>query len=537
MLEKSSAAHDAPSLPAIVEAMMRPAFYPERPEKVELIQTHISYVFIAGAFVYKLKKAVRFSFIDCTGLGQRRHLCGEEIRLNRRLAPDVYLGMYPIFRVGADFVLGDKSTEHQLAVDYVLKMRRLPEERMLDRRLARREVDRATIRGLASVIVNFYRTASPAHASKYGSASELWRLIVGELIDMERLAGLTLSAEQLPIIENYCRGFITSHWEMLNARVEAGRIREGHGDLRCEHICIEGGKISIFDCVEFSERLRTCDLASEVAFLAMDLDRLGAQDLADELVGAVAESTQDEELALLMPFYKCYRAVIRGVVESLRSGQAEIEDRERKAAIVLAGRYFSLACRYAVDAASAIVVVCGLSGTGKSTLAKALQHRFGFPIISSDRTRKKLTAIPAERSAADAYKAGIYAGAITESTYEAMLDDAGHLLSDATGVILDGTFQDPAHRKAALDLAARVRVPILFVECRADDAEIRRRLIERQTKGHDPSDATVEVYLHQREDFVALSEMPASKHLIVDTARPIGEIVSEVKNAMERLSL
>jgi predicted kinase len=416
-------------------------------------------------------------------------------------------------------------------------MRRLPAERMLDRRLARGEVDRATIRTLASVMVNFYRTASPAHASKYGSASELWRLIVGELIDMERLVGLTLTTEELPTIENYCRGFITSHWEMLNARVEAGRIREGHGDLRCEHICIEGGKISIFDCVEFSERLRTCDLASEVAFLAMDLDRLGAQELADELVGAVAESTQDEELPLLMPFYKCYRAVIRGVVESLRSRQAEIEDRERKSAVVLASRYFSLACSYAIDAAPAIMVVCGLSGTGKSSLARALQHRFGFPIISSDRTRKKLTAIPAERSAADAYKAGIYAGAITESTYEAMLDEAGHLLSDATGVILDGTFQDPAHRKAALDLAARVRVPILFVECRADDAEIRRRLIERQTKGHDPSDATVEVYLHQREDFVALSEMPASKHLIVDTARPIGEIVSEVKNAMERLSL
>jgi uncharacterized protein len=322
---------------------------------------------------------------------------------------------------------------------------------------------------------------------------------------------------------------------MLNARVEAGRIREGHGDLRCEHICLENGKISIFDCVEFSERLRTCDLASEVAFLAMDLDRLGAQDLADELVGAVAESTQDEELALLMPFYKCYRAVIRGVVESLRSGQAEIEDRERKAAIVVADRYFSLACRYAVDAASAIVVVCGLSGTGKSTLAKALQHRFGFPIISSDRTRKKLASIAPERSASDAYKAGIYADAITESTYEAMLDDAEHLLSDATGVILDGTFQDPAHRKAALDLAARVRAPILFIECRADDAEIRRRLIQRQKTGHNPSDATVEVYLRQREDFVALSEIPASSHLILDTARPLSEIVTEAKNALERL--
>ena len=537
MLEKSSPAAHASSLPAIVEAMMRPAFYPEHPEKVELIQTHISYVFIAGAFVYKLKKAVRFSFIDCTDLSQRRHLCGEEIRLNRRLAPDVYLGMYPIFRVGPDFVFGDESAEHSLAVDYVLKMRRLPAECMLDRMLARREVDLTTIRKLASVIVDFYRTASFTHAARYGSASELWRLIVGELIDMERLLGLTLTPEELPTIENYCRGFITAHWEMLNARVQAGRVREGHGDLRCEHICIEDRKISIFDCVEFSERLRTCDIASEVAFLAMDLDRLGAQDLADELVGAVAESAQDEQLPLLMPFYKCYRAVIRGVVESLRSRQAEIEDDERKSAIGLAGRYFSLACDYAKAARPAIVVVCGLSGTGKSTLARALKHRFGFAIVSSDRTRKKLASIPAESSAANAYQAGIYSKASTVSTYVAMLDDAEHLLIDATGVILDATFQDPAHRKAALDLAARVKVPILFVECRADDAEIRRRLIERQKTGHNPSDATVEVYLRQLEDFVPLSEIPASNHLLVDTARPIADIVSEAKNAMERLSL
>lgn len=536
MLEKSSAAQHSSPLPAIVEAMMRPAFYPEHPESVELIQTHISYVFIAGPFAYKLKKAVRFSFIDCTDLGQRRHLCAEEIHLNRRLAPDVYVGTYPIFRVGPDFVLGDRSTEHSQAVDYVVKMRRLPAERMLDRLLAREEIDRTTIRALASVIVNFHRNASSAHAARYGSASELWRLIVGELIDMERLVGFTVTAKELPTIENYCREFISSHWRMLNARADAGRVREGHGDLRCEHICTENGKISIFDCVEFSEPLRTCDIASEVAFLAMDLDRLGAEDLADELVGAVAESTRDEELALLVPFYKCYRAVIRGVVESLRSRQAEIEDRERNSAIALAGQYFSLARSYAIDAAPVMLVICGLSGTGKSTLARALHYRFGFPIISSDRMRKKLASIPAESSAADAYKAGIYADSITEATYAAMLDDAEHPLGDATGVILDGTFQDPAHRGAAIALAARVRVPILFIECRADDTEIRRRLIERQKTGSNPSDATVEVYLRQREDFVAPSEIPASSHLIVDTARPIGEIVSEAKNAMESLS-
>ncbi len=359
---------------------------------------------------------------------------------------------------------------------------------------------------------------------------------MGEIGQLESVVGPTLKADQLATIENYLRGFITSHWKMLNGRVDAGRVREGHGDLRCEHICLEDGKISIFDCVEFSERLRTCDLASEVAFLAMDLDRLGAPVLADELIGAVAESTEDEGLPLLVPFYKCYRAVIRGVVETLRSRQAEIGDAQREAASALARKYFALADAYARDAAPTVMVICGLSGTGKSTVARALHHRLGFPLISSDRTRKKLASIPVERHAADAYKAGIYSDALTDATHNAaMFEEAEHRLRDKSGVLLDATYQDPRHRKAVLDLAARAKVSILFIECGADDAEIRRRLLERQKTGDNPSDATVEVYLRQRDDFVALTEIPASSHLVVDTSHQIEDIVSAVKNAMERL--
>jgi aminoglycoside phosphotransferase family enzyme/predicted kinase len=524
-------------VPAIVEAMMRPEFYREHPAKVELIQTHISYVFLAGEFVYKLKKAVHFSFLDCTTLELRRHFCAEEIRLNRRLAPDVYLGIYPIVKLGDGYALGDHAADSHQVVDYVLKMRRLPTERTLDHLLASGGADRAMIRRLAAVIVDFYGATSSAQGAKYGAACEVWRLVVGELLELEHLIGATLQATDLATIENYCRGFIASHWKLFNARVATGRVREGHGDLRAEHICIEDGKISIFDCVEFSERLRTCDLASEVAFLAMDLDRLGAPDLADELVGAVAESTPDDGLPLLMPFYKCYRAIIRGMVETLRSRQAAVKASERQEASALATSYFSLARGYATASTPALVVVAGLSGSGKSTLARTLQHRFGFAIVSSDRTRKKLASVPVERHAADAYKAGIYTDANTESTYAGMHADATHLLGEGTGVILDGTYQDPAHRKAALGVASRLKVKILFIECRAEDAEIRRRLIEREKVGNNPSDATVAVYLRQRQDFVTMAEITPSSHLLVDTGRPIGEIMSEVGTALERLSV
>lgn len=535
MPEHGSIAREASLLPPIVQAMMRPEFYPERPHQVQLIQTHISYVFIADAFVYKLKKAVRFSFIDCTDLEQRRHLCREEIRLNRRLAHDVYLGMYPILRAGNEFVLGEQSHAHDGAVDYVIKMRRLPARSMLDQMLAQGAIDRTFIVRIAAQIADFYRTASSTHAARYGSAAALWRLVVGELMDMEAFVGFTLDTEEHRSIDRYCRGFLSAHWKMLNARAQSGRVREGHGDLRCEHICIEDGKISIFDCVEFSERLRTCDIASEVAFLAMDLDRLGARALTDELIGAISESTHDDDLPLLIPFYKCYRAVIRGVVESLRSRQAEVNDRERESAIALARRYFELASSYAIDAAPTLLVVCGVSGSGKSTLARTLHHRFGFPSISSDRTRKQLKSIPAETSAADSYRSGIYAHPVTQATYAAMLDEAADLLGDGTGVILDATYQDRSHRIAAVALAARLGVPTLFIECRANDVEIRRRLAERQRTGHNPSDATVEVYLRQLEDFAAVTEIPASNHLIVNLEGPLGDIVTGVKGTLDQL--
>jgi len=520
------------ALPPIVAAMMRPEFYPERPRRVELIQTHISCVFIAGDFVYKLKKAVHFSFLDCTDIATRRHLCDEEIRLNRRLAPDVYLGRFPIVRRGEDFVLGKLSEEPHDAADYVIKMRRLPADAILDKRLARHEVDVATIHALADVIVKFFRTASSAHATKYAMASSLWRLVIGELMDAEALVGDTITSDQLAVIDKFCRGFLTSHWQLLNARAHNGFVREGHGDLRCEHICIEGAKISIFDCVEFSEKLRTCDIASEIGFLTMDLDRLGAPELGDELVAVIAEATADTDLARLIPFYQCYRAVIRGVVETLRSREAEVGERERAGARELARTCFQLASGYATAATPAILVVCGLSGSGKSTVAKALHHRLGFPIISSDLMRKKLEAIPADENAADAYRAGIYSMPHIDKTYAAMFEEAKHTLGEGVGVILDATFQFRAHRERARQLAEQMKTPILFLECCAEDGEIRRRLIERQRKEHNPSDATVEVYLRQLNEFVALAEIPASQHLAVDTTRPRAEIVAEVQRAL-----
>jgi uncharacterized protein len=316
----------------LVEAMMRPGFYPDRPSRVELKQTHMSYVFLAGEYVYKVKKPVRFDFADCWTLGMRYELCREEVRLNRRLAPEVYLGVVPIVRDRRRFLLGDESRNFDpKALEYAVKMRRLPEDRMFDRLVRTGEANTALIDQLAKRLASFHQGASTAAGWRYGSATAVRRLVLGNLDESERFLGDTITERQFNAIDDYLKGFLAAHWALLNDRVRQGRVRDGHGDMRCEHICMTRG-IQIFDCLEFSERLRYADVASDIAFLAMDLDSLGASRFADELDRAYAEETADETFPTLINFYKCHRACVRGKVESLKSLEDEVPSPEREQA-------------------------------------------------------------------------------------------------------------------------------------------------------------------------------------------------------------
>jgi aminoglycoside phosphotransferase family enzyme/predicted kinase len=505
------------SLPPLIAAMTDPAFYAERPAAVELRQTHISYVLLAGDLVYKVKKPARFPFLDASCLAQRRKLCEEEVRLNRRLSPDVYLGVVPIVRRGAGFAMGGPEAMAG-ACEFAVKMRRLDEGRMLDRLVREGTAQAAMMRAVAARVFSFHATVADAQGWRWGSAAAVWRRVIGDLADYARFIGYTVTEGAFGDIESYCRAFIASHWETINERARAGKVRECHGDLRAEQICMER-EISIFDCLEFSERLRYCDVASEVAFLAMDLDRLEAPHLAQDFVASYVELAGDHGLAAMLPFYKCYRASIRGMVESWRSLTAEVSPADREASRALARRYFALAHRYTALAAPAIIAICGLSGTGKSTLARALRERIGFEVVSSDETRKRLGAVARTEHPAEAYAEGIYSDDFSRRTYAELVAKAFVIVREATGVILDATFKDPRNRRLVVESAARARVPVLFVECRCEESEVLRRLRHRALQPGVTSDATVEVYRRQRLEFVALDEVAAENHFVADTGR------------------
>jgi hypothetical protein len=291
----------------------------------------------------------------------------------------------------------------------------------------------------------------------------------------------------------------------------------------------------VIDCVEFSERLRYGDVASEIAFLAMDLDRLGASRLADELVEAYAEFTGDEDLGVFIPFYKCYRACVRGKVESLRSLEPEVGAAERERARELARSYFTLASCYARGTSPILIIVCGLSGSGKSTVARILQHRKGFKVINSDRLRKRLAAAAPHERVRAVYGTSIYSDRFSKITYDTMLAEAESLLRDGRGVILDATFKAASDRQLALALAGRRGVPVVFFECVASQDEAIARLKRRGSTPGEVSDATSEVYKRQRAEFEAIREIPPQKHHRIDTTRQRECVIAEVEEALEQL--
>jgi aminoglycoside phosphotransferase family enzyme/predicted kinase len=506
----------------LIAAMLRPEFYPHNPAKVEFRQTHISYVFLAGRYVYKIKKAVKFPFLDYSTLEKRRHFYDEEVRLNRRLAPNTYLGTVGICRAKGSFFLDENSlSDKARIVEYAVKMNRLPEDRMLTALLRDQSAKPSHIAAIAKKLAAFHESAASEKSAHYGSLPAIAAKVRDNFGETRRFIGRTVGKRCFETIEAYSEGFLKEHSDLLARRASESRVREGHGDLRAEHICLVGD-IEIFDCIEFDEGLRYGDVASEIGFLSMDLDFLGQADLSAKLESMYASAAGDPGLSALLPFYKCYRAFVRGKVESLKSDEPEVSEYERSQAALQSLRYFLLSTRYAkTPPKPMLLVVCGLVATGKSTVARLLSARTGFPVFDSDQVRKKLAGIAPNSRAREDYQKGIYTKDFTQRTYENVLKAADGRLAEGQGVIIDATFADPQHRRLVTELASRHKVPLLFVECRADENTIRQRLTDRQKDEHEPSDATGVVYERMRTEFRPLSEIPAACRFKLDTERAL----------------
>jgi aminoglycoside phosphotransferase family enzyme/predicted kinase len=515
-------------LAELIEALSRPEAYPGAVEHVEVRHTHISVVFLAGSFAYKVKKPVNLGFLDFSTLEKRHHFCEEEVGLNRRLAPTVYLGVVPITRtaagIGIDSPSPPKGEVEEEILDWAVKMERLPEEATLSALISKHSFENeddeqrkkllALVTSLAKRVARFHAEAETSdHVSWFGRPEVVAQNIHENFEQAEPLVGVTLSRAVFDRLKELSEETLAHLWPLMESRAQRHVPRDTHGDLHLDHVYIfpdhpPPGDLVIVDCIEFNERFRFADPVSDIAFLYMDFQFHGRRDLAEQFANEYFQASRDQEGRELLSFYAAYRAAVRGKVEGFELGEEEVPDSERAQALTRARAHWLLALGQLESPSQrpCLLLVAGLPGSGKSTLARTLSERADFSLIRSDVVRKELAdsrSIWSRLTLPWGNRAGtrgkeIYSQAWTDRTYAECLDRAEKLLFQGKRVLIDATFREEKKRRDFLKLAARLAVPAALLVCQADPEIIRQRLQER--KG-DVSDADWSIYLKAVEQW------------------------------------
>ena len=506
----------------LLDWLKSPAAYPHAPDDVQTIETHISKVFLAGELVYKLKKPVKYDFLDFRTLENREYACREEVRLNRRLAARCVSGVVPIVREpDGRFELGGSGGD---VVDWLVAMRRIASDQTLDSlhrcgRLTHSDIDR-----LVGVLWRFYKNAEPAAITVAGYRAGYGGRVLSNYQELMK-HGHEFPQQLVKRVHGFQLEVLHLRPAMFDARVQSWHLIEGHGDLRPEHICL-GERIVIFDCIEFNLAFRQVDVVDELAFLASECDFIGASWAGDRLLQNYRDLSGDSPPPVLIDFYKSFRASVRAKVAVLRS--AQLQGAARQAAVHDALDHLKLADQYAVPHIRPLIVaVGGLSGTGKTTFARHIADKFAAELLRSDVIRQELfgPADEGEASSLDRYS--------TESrqlVYQRLIKRAAELARGRLSVVVDATFSSSHNLCALYEVAHRHGCLFLAVECRCQPEIARRRIERRLHSGHDESEAGKDVYEAQR---AAWQPWPSSiPQIHVDTEQP-GELqVQQVITAL-----
>jgi aminoglycoside phosphotransferase family enzyme/predicted kinase len=478
--------------------------------EVDSLETHVSRLHFTATRVYKVKKAVKFAFLDASSLERRKFLCEEEVRLGRRLAGDVYRGVVPITRDrdGRPRIGGDGEV-----VEYAVEMLRLPADRMLDHALAEGRVDNALLTRLVDRLARFEGEAARGPEIDRHAAPDVLERLVNTNLDELAAAAAKAHPEVLPddrraLLASRFAAWFARDRSLLRERVEAGRIREGHGDLHAGNVCDLGDRIVVYDAIEFDPALRCLDPAAEIAFLAMDIETRGYPGFAAWLVKLAARRFADPELPRLVPLYAAHYALVRAKVALLKGGAA-----------AEAARYVDVATLRLLP--PVVLITCGLPGSGKSTFAAAMAARSGFTLVRSDVVRKRLSGMaPSDRSR-EGDQAGIYTPSISDATYDALLEQARLAIGSGRGVIVDAAFPTRARRERFAELARAAGALHFAAHVTAEERIVRERLARRASDPFEASDADFTVYRAAVQRFEAPGGSPGDAAVVVDAAQPV----------------
>lgn len=497
--------------------MRSPELYPGPPDVVEVVESHISWVFLAGKRAYKLRKPVVFPFLDYGTAERRREMCEAEVRLGRRLAPDLYLGVRPLVRSNHEWSLGEPGERGD---EHVVEMRRFDETSTLAARLAGGDADVNIVRAVGRRIAEFHRTAEPAPAGSFGAGTVA--ASVSENFGTLLPYAEALGARELAAAHRFAVAFLHARHDQLEDRGTRGFVRDCHGDLRAEHVIVADGGVEVFDPLEFDQGLRRIDVAADLAFLVMDLVVAGADELAAELVAEYESAGGDHGGRQLLFFYAAYRAWVRAKVACLRAG--ELPPGERAGTLAEARRFAEIGRRLAWRVRQPLVlIVCGASATGKTYLADELASMSGLPRLSSDVVRKELAGLgPTERA-----PQAVYSDDVSLRTYREL---GARAAAAAEGAIVDATFRRRADREAFSDT---FQGRASFVECIAPADVVAERASRRELDPARVSDATPALAARQRREFEALDEVAPEAHLPLRTDRPRDDLVLALEDWLD----
>ena len=478
------------TLPTLIQALLESHRYPADVGRVELVQTHISWVLLAGAFAYKIKKPVALPFLDFSTLALRKKYCEDELRLNRRFSPSIYLDVVGIFNIPQDPQFEGSGQP----IEYAVKMHRFDEAARLDRVCSRGELHAGNLSDLAAKLAAFHANAqrSPP-GSRYGSPAEVIAPMRDSLRDLMAWLPHGGAPQRLLALQAWTETQFEQLAPLLKIRQESGWVRECHGDLHLANLVLIDKQVQLFDCIEFSEDLRWIDVVSEISFTYIDLMAHGRPGLANWLVNEVWERTGDYEAARVLRFYAVYRALVRAKVTAIRMRQASQGDAETMS-------YVALAERLVLPQPLRLVITHGLSGCGKTTASSALlqsdTHAHTVR-LRSDTERKRLFGLAGSARSDSGAGAGIYSPSVDARTYRRLLEMTDMLMAAGWSVIVDATFLKRADRDSFPALAGRYGAAFSILAPEATAGQLCERILARQLQGQDASEATLDVLARQ----------------------------------------
>ena len=517
----------------LIRALSNPAVFGDETTSVVVIETHISWVLLTGRFAYKIKKPVNLGFLDFSTLDKRRRYCEEELRLNRRLAPEIYLDVVPVSgTVESPRLAGDGEP-----IEFAVKMRQFPQEALLSRALADGRLSLAHIDRLAQEVAEFHAQAAVAPAeSSFGTPERIEQPV---LENFSRLIDADLDAavhSRIARLRDWSLREFAGHRGEFESRRRAGFVRECHGDMHLGNMILDGEEVVLFDCIEFNEHLRWIDVASEVAFCTMDLEDRGRADFARRFLNAYLEITGDYAGLTVLPFYRTYRALVRAKVAQLRADQPGVEAEDlRKLRTEVLG-YLTLAERYTQPARPFLLVTHGFSGSGKTTSTQGVVETLGAIRVRSDVERKRLAGLEALSRTSSGVEQDLYSKDATTKTYAKLAELAGQVLRAGFSVIVDATFLKRQQRKEFRKLGERLHVPFLILDFQAREETLRHRVKDRARAGSDASEAGLAVLEHQlrTREPLAADELPSALPVDIEDPQAAGHLAAELKRRFQQ---